>query len=119
MNSGVQADDARALRIFAASAAPDADRTLLVRAEQVRASYRTLPESCVGAALAGVIVAVSMSAQNKRSMPRSISLQQKASRSYWFRRSCRKCSAFRIACLYFIAGGSPPNSRAKTRQPKR
>ena len=46
---------------FAASEARAADRRALVHAEQVRASYRTIPESCIGAALGGIIVAVSMS----------------------------------------------------------
>ena len=47
-------------RPFAAPEARAADRQALVRAEQVRASYRTIPESCIGSALAGVIVATSM-----------------------------------------------------------
>jgi len=47
-------------RPFAASEARAADREALVHAEQVRASYRTVPESCIGSALAGVIITVSM-----------------------------------------------------------
>jgi signal transduction histidine kinase/CheY-like chemotaxis protein len=40
--------------------APTADRATLVHAEQVRASYRTIRESCIGAGLAGIILTVSM-----------------------------------------------------------
>ena len=53
----------RWMRPFAASEARAGDRNALVHAEQVRASYRTIPESCIGAALAGVLLAVSMSRQ--------------------------------------------------------
>ena len=47
-------------RPFAASEARAADRRALVHAEQVRASYRSIPESCIGSALGGIIVAISM-----------------------------------------------------------
>ena len=39
------------------------DRKALVHAEQVRASYRTIPDSCVGSCLAGAIVGISMTSQ--------------------------------------------------------
>jgi signal transduction histidine kinase len=39
------------------------DRATLVRAEQIRAAYRTIPESVVGAALAGPLVCVGMAAE--------------------------------------------------------
>ena len=39
------------------------DRRALVHAEQVRASYRTVPESCVGSCLGALIVGFSMTSQ--------------------------------------------------------
>jgi hypothetical protein len=48
------------LKPFSASAAGAADRRTLVHAEQVRACYRTIPESCIGSAFAGVILSLSM-----------------------------------------------------------
>jgi signal transduction histidine kinase len=49
------------MQSIAAGSPTAADFADLVYAEQVKASYATIPESCVGASIAGLIVAVSMS----------------------------------------------------------